>query len=234
MFHFRETWFNCRIDDRIISYSSHESKNDTNQNQFIPPILLTFDPPLLRQGRFFINKIKSSSITMLFTHLNINCKGLPIGMLIEIIRLLPNLHCLEISSLSLFQSNGLSPNDSEMLFSVSINNKITKVKLNKMDEMEQIHFLFDLFPHMQYLEVDCKTENDLENFIKSIIMNNITYIHYLQCLCICVPNANEKMLENLKIMIDFERYFHVDKTFTDYILQRRENKIYLNWKLHDK
>jgi hypothetical protein len=171
---------------------------------------------------------------MLFTHLRIEWNELSIGMLIEIIRLLPNLHCLELLSLPLLQSNSLSTNDSEMLFLASINSKITKVKLNKMDEMEQIHFLFDLFPHMQYLEVDCKTENDLEDIVKSIIMNNITYIRHLKCLCICVPNANEKMIENLKIMIDFERHFYVEKTFTDYILQRRQNKIIFNWTLNDK
>jgi hypothetical protein len=212
LFRFRETWFNF----------STQSNNDTYLKPSILPIQFTLGYfTTVDEVQSYIDCIKSSPIVMPFTHLCVQCTNLPIDKLIEIIRVLPNLNSLEISSLPQFQLNDLSSNDSEMVLSVSIVNKITKVKLNKMDETEQIHFLFDLFPHMQYFEVSCKTEDDLDSLVRSIIMNNITYIHDLKCLCICVPNADEKMVENLKIM--------VNKTFSNYTIQRQKDKIYLKW-----
>jgi len=180
----------------------------------------------------YIDEMKPCFTAVQFTHLNIDCNGLPIGMLIEIIRLLPNLNSLEVSSLSLVPLNSLSAEDTEMLLLVSITSKITKLKLDKMNEMEQVHFLMNLCPRMQYLEVGCTTENDLENIVGCISLNNIIRIPYLCCLCLCVPNANEKMIENLNKIIDFERLFDIDnKIFHDYVIRRIEKKIYLNWKL---
>jgi hypothetical protein len=175
--------------------------------------------------------MKSYCVAIQFTHLNIDCDRIPIGMFIEIIHLLPNLESLKISSLPLVQLSGLSFEDSASLLLVSITNKITKMKLDKMDDMEQIHFLMDLCPRVQYFEIGCKTKNDLEDIVRSITMNSITPILYLKCLCLCFPNANEKMIENLQDMIDFERHFYVDKNFRECLLRRRQDKIFLNWKL---
>jgi hypothetical protein len=180
----------------------------------------------------YIDDMKPCFTAVQFTQLNIDCTGLPIGMLIEIIRLLPNLHSLQVSSLSLAQLKELSFADSEMLLLVSITNKITKVKLNKMDEIEQIHFLMDLCPRMQYLEVGCTTENQLETIIGCISVNNMTRILYLRCLCLCIPNADEKMVQKLNKIIDFERLFSIDnQTFCGYVIQRQQNQIFLNWEL---
>lgn len=244
----REKWFNYQIDDQMISYSNQTAQMNTSKgfticserkdnfysNPFIPPIQLTLGSfMVVHRDQSFIDKMKLCFIAVQFTHLDIDCMKVPIGMLIEFIRLLPNLDSLKVSFLPLVQLNGLSVEDSEMLLLVSITNKITKVKLNKMDEMEQIHFLMDLCPRMQYLEVGCTTANDLVNIniVRSIMMNSITHIFYLKCLCLCIPNADEKMVENLDIMIGFERRFHVDKTFRDYGIRRIQDKIFLNWKL---
>jgi hypothetical protein len=185
-----------------------------------------------RQCQLFIDTMKPCFGSVQFTHLNIDGDKLLIGMLIEIIRLLPNLNSLEVSSLPLVQLNGLSPEDTEMILLVSTTCKITKLKLDKMNEMEQLHFLMNLCPRMQYLEVGCTTENDLEKIVGCISLNNIIRIPYLCCLCLCVPNANEKMIENLNKIIDFERLFDIDnQAFRDYTIRRRQKKIYLNWKV---
>jgi hypothetical protein len=179
--------------------------------------------------------MKSCFNAVQFTHLSIDCDELPVGMLIEIIRLLPNLDSLEVSSLPLIQLSDLSVEDSEMVLLVSIANKITKVKLDKMNGMEQIHFLINLCSRMQYLEVECTTDNDLANIIGCIAVNNIINVPYLCCLCLCVPNANEKMIESLNKIIDNERIFDYDnKTFRDYVIQRVQDRIFLTWKLYQR
>jgi hypothetical protein len=178
-----------------------------------------------------IDRMKLYFLAAQFTHLNINCNGIPIGMLIEIIRLLPNLDSLEVSSLPITQLSCLSAEDTELLLLVSITSKIIKVKLTKIDGMEQFDFLMNLCPRMQYFEVGCRTDNDLENIVGCISMNNITRIPYLCCLSFCIPNVNEKMIQNLDRIIDFERLFYIDKAFRDYVVRRIENKIVLKWKL---
>jgi hypothetical protein len=186
-----------------------------------------------RQSQSFIDTMKSCFNAVQFTHLNIDCNGLPVGMLVEIIRLLPNLDSLEVSSLSLVQLSDLCVEDSGIFLLVSITNKITKVKLDKMNGMEQIHFLINLCYRMRYLEVECTKDNDLANIIGYISANNIIHVPYLCSLCLCVPNANEKMIESLDKIIDNERLFDNDnKTFHDYVIRRIQNRIFLNWKLY--
>jgi hypothetical protein len=165
-----------------------------------------------------------------FTHLNIDCKEIPISTLIEIIYLLPNLRTLEVSNSPIL--NDLSFADSEMLLLVSINSKITKAKLTKMDSLEQISFLFNLCPRLKYLEVGCTTENDLEKIIGCISLNNNTCVLYLCRLCLCVPNANETTIQSLHRIMDFEKLFQMEtKQFHDYSIQCRQDKIFLDWKL---
>jgi hypothetical protein len=179
----------------------------------------------------YIDDMKPCLTAVQFTHLNINCKGLPISTFIEIIRLLPNLLTLEVSN-SPVHTDGVSFEDSEMLLLVSITSKITKVKLTKMNSLDQIYFLFNLCPRMEYLEVGCTTETDLEKIVGCISLNNNTCVLYLCCLCLCVPDANEKTIQTLHKIIDFERLFQIEsRTFDDYSIQHRPNKIFLNWKL---
>jgi hypothetical protein len=211
-------------------FDYHEYEQTTNcSNRSILTIegytSSTWDPSYIDDMQPCFNAIP-------FTHLNIDCNGIPISVLIEIIRLLSNLNSLKISSLPLVQLHSLSTEDTEILLLVSITNKITKVKLDKMSGMEQIHFLMNLCPRMQYLEIEYTTKIDLENILGFISMNNIIRIPYLCCLCLCVPNANEKIIETLVKIIDFERLFNIDnKIFRDYVVQRIQNKIFLNWKL---
>jgi hypothetical protein len=180
----------------------------------------------------YIDDMKPCFTAVQFTHLSIDCKGLPMGVLIEIIRLLPNLLTLEVSNSPVLQTDGVSFEDSEMLLLVSITNNITKVKLTKMDSLDQINFLFNLCPRIEYLEVGCTTETDLEKLIGCISLNNNTCVLYLYCLCLCVPDANEKTIQTLHKIIDFERLFQMEsKTFHDYSIQHRQKKIFLNWKL---
>ncbi|CAF3421173.1 unnamed protein product [Rotaria sp. Silwood2] len=145
-------------------------------------------------------------------------------MLIEILRLLPNLESLKVSSLSMLQSTILSFEDIKKYILISIINKITKVKLDKVTEKKQIQFLINLCPRMQYFEVDCMSNADLSTFMTFILINQMTHIPNLCFLCLNVPNANENMIKNLAMTIELETI--IDK----FKIQRIGNKFFLYWK----
>ncbi|CAF4951081.1 unnamed protein product [Rotaria sp. Silwood1] len=183
------------------------------------------DYMLTEQYRSNINKLKPTFSAIRFTHLNINNNNISISMLIEILRLLPNLESLKLSSLSIIQSTTLSVEDTKQYLLVSVMNQITKVKLNKVTEKIQIQFLINLCPRMQYLEVDCMSYTDLEMFMTFILINQITHIPDLYCLCLNVPNANDHMIKTIALTIELETIID------NYKIQRIGNKFFFHWKL---
>ncbi|CAF4352541.1 unnamed protein product [Rotaria sp. Silwood2] len=197
------------------------NQNTTN-NCFIQ--MTVEDYILTERFQLNINKLKATFIAIRFTHLNINNNNMCISMLIEILRLLPNLESLKISSLSMLQSTVLSFEDIKKYILISIINKITKVKLDKITEKKQIQFLINLCPRMQYFEVDCMSNADLSTFMTFILINQMTHIPNLCFLCLNVPNANENMIKNLAMTIELETI--IDK----FKIQRIGNKFFLYWK----
>jgi hypothetical protein len=179
----------------------------------------------IERTRLFIEKIKSSCVAVRFSHLNISGINLSIDMLIEIMRLLPNLNSLKMSSVSSLQLNSLSVEDTKKHLLVSVTNKITKVKLAKVTEMKQIQLFINLCLRMEYLELDCMANTDLEKLITLILMKQITYIPNLYFLCLNVHNASEKMIQKLATVIDLQTLLK------DYTINRIGDKIFLQWKL---
>jgi len=53
----------------------------------------------------------------------------------------------------------------------------------------------------------------------------------LKCLCLCIAEANENMIENLRMMIDRETRSSINQSFNNYTLRRKQNKIFLNRQL---
>ena len=245
-FYFRKQWYDHHDYTQWMTYSDRNSVRQTSQfvnfsdekiidNVFIgsiPFIQLTIEEYIAKAWNLsYMDKMKPCFSAVQFTNLSINCHAVSISMLIEIIRLLPNLESLKVSFLSTDQLNNLSNEDSEMLLLVSITNKITKVKLNTLDNKNQVQFLMNLCPRMQYLEVECTTAKDMENIITLVFSTNNTHIPYLNCLCFCIYNADEKMIQNVNAIISFESLSGLEKLFYDYGVQRVQNKIYLKWKL---
>lgn len=192
----------------------------------IHPIRLVIEgDTTIEQTQLFINKVKSNCVQSQLTCLNINCNSMTITSLVEIIRLLPHLHFLEISSLSnLHSSSSLVQNIKNQLL-VSVINKIIKVKLNKFTERIQIQFLINLCSRMQYLEIGCTSNTNLEMLIKYILINQMTHTPNLGFICLNIPNANENMIQNLSMIIKLETLVN------NYTIQRTGDKIFLQWKL---
>jgi hypothetical protein len=197
---------------------------DKSSIKFVPTIQLTINGISSEErNRLFIDQFKSTFITVQFTHLNINCKNIPIGMLVRIIGLLPNLDALKVSSLPLIPSGWLFDNDGEICFLTSINNKITKVNLEKMIDIEHVHFLLYMCLCIQYFQLDVPKEMDVEMLVRFILIKSSTYIPHLCSLCLSIPNANEEIVHQIQKLIESE------KLLTKYMIKRICNNILLKW-----
>jgi hypothetical protein len=192
--------------------------------QLVPTIQLCInDFPAGEQNQTFIDKFKFIFVSVQFTRLNIDCTKISIGTLVKIIQLLPNLDSLKLSSLPHIEPGWLFDNDADVRFLTSINNKITKVNLEKVINIEQVHFLLYLCLCIQYFQMDVSENMDLEMLGRFILRNTSTYVPQLRSLCLCVPNASEEIVHKLHKLIDTE------KLLSNYTIKRICNKIFLKW-----
>jgi hypothetical protein len=206
---------------RPISLGQSNAEHSSNQfSQSIDLSIRNCSPvewDLLCTDKF--NRILSA---IKFNSLNIYSDAMFICTLIKLIHLLPDLHSLKVASVPNSNVNNLSAEDAESLRLLSINNKITKV--SQWMDFELIDFLINLCPRMQHLEVmwvECK---DLQTLVRIILMKTITHIPRLHSLRINVRDGGDEIVNELQKMIDSE------KLLADYIIQRSDNDINLQWK----
>ena len=216
----------CLVSFNISLFSRKEQFDSCDHTKTeVPPIRLTIEANTsMEQTRSFINRLKSSGIKAPLTYLNLSCNKLSNANLIEIIRLLPHLHFLEISSLTIPPSSLSSFGHIKSELFVSMNNRIIKVKLHHFTGKQQLQYLIDLFSHLQYLEIGCTSNTDLGTLVKYVLTNQMAHTPNLNFVCLNVPNADEKMIKNVATIIDLETLVK------DYTIQRFGNKIFLQWK----
>jgi hypothetical protein len=172
----------------------------------------------------FSDNIQSFLSAKQFTYLNIDCQDISVILLINLIHLLPHLDYLKITSITPPVIKQLSSEQAEIFRLVLDNNKITKVYVTQLKDVTEVDFLADLCPHIQYFEVECTKNVDLELLIVSILINqNIKCTPHLRTICVRVQNENDVTLENLQQLID------VEELLDNYSIQRIDNDIILEW-----
>ncbi|CAF2571132.1 unnamed protein product [Rotaria sp. Silwood2] len=176
------------------------------------------------QYQSFIENIKSLFQLVQITCLNIDLCYSSIDLFIDFICNLPNLDSLSISCWPLLELN-ISFNTQSKLQLISNNNKITKVNLEKVVDTKQVQFIINLCPRLEFLQVRCTNNMNIELFICFIIMNyTAKSLSYIRLLCLHFPRADEKTIETIKNMIDS------GKLLRNYSVNRIVDKIYLQWK----
>ena len=164
------------------------------------------------------------TITQIY-HLEILEEKVHIRVLIEVVNLLSELDTLKIHSLSLYERRMLNSVELITLSSLEDTSQITKVYLQKMNEIEEFDFLLELCPYMAYLRVDCLKRMDLK-FVLRYIFKKIKHHcnEHLRLLCFRIPTADDEMINKLKRMIHFE------KLLFNYTVKRIADQIYIEWK----
>jgi len=143
------------------------------------------------------------------------------GLLNEMLLSLLELDSLRIDSLIFSSARLWSNEEREVLSSISKKNKITKVNLLNMVNIEDVYFLIQLCPRMTYLKVDCINKMDVEVFVRSVLTKSN---HRLRLLCFRITAADNEMIRKLDKMI------HNEKLLLDYTIKREFDDIYLQWK----
>jgi hypothetical protein len=144
------------------------------------------------------------------------------NVLLETVNSLPELNTLKIHSLSLYEPRMLNDEELIILSSIEDTSQITKVYLEKMNEIKELDFLFELCPHMEYLKLDYIKHMDFKFVFRYIIKHDCN--DYLHLLCFRIPTAGDEMIIKLKRMIHFE------KLLFNYTIKRVADNIYIEWK----
>ncbi|CAF1259691.1 unnamed protein product [Adineta steineri] len=102
---------------------------------------------------------------------------------------------------------------------------IKYVCLEKTCTMEDILFLISFCRHMEYLDIECIKNMNIQSFLSEILNKmNENHREYLHALCIYITTADNQMIKQLEQMIDDE------KLLLDYTIHRQLYNIYLKWK----
>jgi hypothetical protein len=194
---FSRPWFSFDDNAAVITYSNQDTCHDLIQHttccsrrntgissiQFSQTIELSiWDHIDAEPTASIIDKFNPLLLAMKFNSLKIYFKETSICTFLKLIRLLPNLDSLEVSCFLPLQLNKLPVEDIANLHLTSINNKITKVRQMMDFDLEQVHFLIVLCPHMQHFEMVFVEGKDFEPFVRFILMKTTTDIPYLHLL----------------------------------------------------
>jgi hypothetical protein len=147
-------------------------------------------------------------------------KNIDINVLLKTVYLLPELNTLKIHSLSLYEPRMLN-NKEIILSSIEDTSQITKVYLQKINEIKELDFLFELCPYMEYLKIDYIKHIDFKFILPYIIKHRNDYLH---SLCFRIPTADDQIIQKLKRMIHFE------KLLFNYTIKRLADNVYVEWK----
>ena len=158
-----------------------------------------------------------------YYHLEFQREKIDFSTLVNIISSLSELDSLKIHSLSLSSPKYLSIEKAFHRF-LSNTNKITKVCLENLVEMEEVYFLIKLCPRMNYLEVNSIKRMDVEFFVCGILSKiNHDGNQNLRSLCFGLPTADNKITGKLKEMINSNKLLH------RYTIKHELDNIYLQW-----
>jgi hypothetical protein len=186
------------------------------------------------QGHGFIkfNQTSIAHIYSIFSVIQITCLYISyfypfsIDVLVELIYLLPNLDSLIISYVSLRKIGNVCKKQLNAVRLVSNSNRILRVRIGGLTNLEQLHTLITLCPKIQHIEIGHTDDIDRKLLIRSIMMKNIDQIPYLCSMYLWMPEVNEKLL---KI---FQKNTDLDKLLDEYKILCMSNGIYLQWDRH--
>jgi hypothetical protein len=145
-------------DDEIIvsfkQFSNHNLTKHIGKSSIIPRQLIIKSIHSGDNPQLFVDNFERLLVAVPYTRLNINCEKIFTEMFVTIVQLLPNLDSLKLSSLLHIEPEWLYANNGDNFFLASINNKITKVNIETITDIEQMHFIFYICRYIQYFQVN--------------------------------------------------------------------------------
>jgi hypothetical protein len=154
------------------------------------------------------------------TVLDIECPYFSWEQIVEVIHCTPNLHTFKFQS-PRFDENSLKLiQQSEMFQYVSKTNKINNLELHLWCNLEEIPFILNLLPQLQYLKTRI-LRKQIGEMIKYLLTNRYTEARHLFFLCI--TQTPKVCLREVKMLIESE------KLLDDYFIKIIFHDLYLWW-----
>lgn len=100
---------------------------------------------------------------------------------------------------------------------------ITKLKLTEPIRPEGIEYLTNLFPKLQYLEVDCSSFAAVLKYVRLILIEQIDRLQDLRSLCFNVSAADDRMIQVLRRTVEKET------KILPHTLRRIGSRLFLQW-----
>jgi len=157
-------------------------------------------------------------------HLEISVRKQSLGKFLRILTLLPDLLSLKIYSLFFDQEGDIDVGERNLVRSIFVRSKITKVYLEKLMIFEEALFLMLLCPSMNHFRVNCINTMDIESYLQSILKEINDEYNNLHSLCFRVPAVDDQMIKTLDKMINDK------KLLTDFTIKRVLENVYIQWK----
>jgi hypothetical protein len=219
-FNFREKWYELK------DFAPNGEYFNQNPSLNLPQgIELTiFEPSFTDYNESLINNMAAFFDIVRITKLDVVFEATFVGMLLDLLRHLPNLDSLRVWSLSLTKPRRLHAEEENINRLISNNNQIRRVSIQQMTELAQVRFLINLCPFMQYFEVGCFSDTNLKSLVVYILRRNRKHITHLRVLCLCMQTANDIKVEEL------QRMLQLMKSRYKYTIKRISNKIYVQRK----
>ncbi|CAF4215326.1 unnamed protein product [Rotaria magnacalcarata] len=135
-----------------------------------------------------------------------------------------NLDSVRISSFPLYEDFYESDQPSIISKFLLKNNKITKVALKSISQVEEIGPIIDICPRMQHLILEFISHANLKLLVRRTLSKIKTHrIRRPITICIYVADANNNIVQELQKMI------HSKKLLKHYTLNRQYDRFYLHW-----
>ncbi|CAF1324630.1 unnamed protein product [Adineta steineri] len=146
--------------------------------------------------------------------------------LAEILCLLPELDSLEVSMISFVYPRQVTLDEMIKIFCSTTHIKISKLRVRKINKIEEINFFLAFCPLIKQLEINKLPMINVEFFLRPLLIQirNKSKFQNLRLICIQLPTADDKMILKLKQMIQDENLL------VDFKIKRNEEKIFVEWK----
>jgi hypothetical protein len=170
-----------------------------------------------------MNICEISTVTH-FSHLEFQREEVDFSTLINITYGLPELDSLKIHSLSLSSLQEYLSTEKIIRRFISNKNQITKVCLENLIEIEEVYFLIKLCPRINYLQINCIKNMNVELVVLDILTKiNNDNNQNLRTLCFYLPTADNQIVQKL------EQIINSNKLLRRYTIKRELGYIYLQW-----
>lgn len=168
-------------------------------------VLTIPDPIYIEWDEFSLGDFQAVLTSLPIAHLILECLDMFAGVLIMLMRSLPQLDSLQIYSLSLSKPRSFSTEERETFRLISKTNRITKINIERIAELAEVQFIMDLCPHVQYLEVCCSNNIDIPSLVRFVSMKIHRSFSHLSVLRMHGKRVNGRMVRTLAEMIGQEQ-----------------------------